>query len=1038
MTSSDAVRAIIGKHFEHVTDLGNGILRAERRHGDKPFAVAFVDLSDTIVERSSNLKTFQEKLLGESFFATDNDLRWNSYLFLLAGPNSKENKGFNAAKASIEADRHFARKFVVDPEGLAARLGESISEGAGGLSASSDAGAVWTERLRAASLGILLDQRPRTVVLELISSGEVFKAEVGATNAAIVRKKDSLATGLLRKLVVDRFRRINSGTRYEFGDVNLIFGPNGSGKTSLLEAIEVLYCGRARRDPDAAIGEIRGEFEVDGGGKSIVDATDTVATLKARNTAWYGRTEAQASAISQGFTRFNFLDTDAAFRLSSESNNERIKEDLSSLIVGPETSKLWNYLSKLNDEIANARKRISDRLPDVQKNVDLLTVEVRRLRDLPSEASSLTKAFRESVVELRPTWSCGEAGAELSASERVPIEEISKSLALIVDSISEPRLTKSGIEQGAQSLREVVDRARRIQEDFDEAVKQSSALGLQAKSLQEELAQLEMWERVLLAGIPALEKGIRDTDRTIATLRTLLTGQLDAVEYELVDEHRQLPIRDASRVIQAAQQLSIDRERRLSSAVAESSRRGQALSVVAKDLHDVALAFIERSGQSTECPVCKTPHVSNELFSKISTLVARAQPIATDSLRTSLQLARDDVSRFALQLKVLEALERFRIACDGSGDAKVAEMRAGVQRASNELAEAIALAHSLRSQLDRQDFGDLRTETLMSMAESAGSVLPSGTDPFDSVKIRSAIEEIKSRLDAGARMEREWRERLSKQVQFANELANRELSVPASNLTPAHVLASVERSLSKAEDAIEQLRTIASKILLPDEVELDKVLATLQVSLVTFDKAFHAQLAEGQVAGGLKDKTNELQIATALLATQLSTRGNLDRAGDVLGSLVNEFSLDKVTGEAFNSIKSRVSSIFAQIHSPSEYEVGSFDDGNLIVRREDKSHHDVNQISTGQRAGLALSIFLALNASAKTAPPIVLIDDPVAHIDDLNALSFLDYLRDVAIRNHRQIFFATADVRLAALFSRKFEFLGERRFKRLELRSSGR
>jgi chromosome segregation protein len=113
--------------------------------------------------------------------------------------------------------------------------------------------------------------------------------------------------------------------------------------------------------------------------------------------------------------------------------------------------------------------------------------------------------------------------------------------------------------------------------------------------------------------------------------------------------------------------------------------------------------------------------------------------------------------------------------------------------------------------------------------------------------------------------------------------------------------------------------------------------------------------------------------------------------------------------------------------------LGDFSSNALIVNRTTHKIHAVNQVSTGQRAALALSIFLALNDSAKSAPPIILIDDPVAHIDDLNTLSFLDYLREVALRGEKQVFFATADIRLAALFQRKFEFLGGERFKRISL-----
>jgi hypothetical protein len=45
-----------------------------------------------------------------------------------------------------------------------------------------------------------------------------------------------------------------------------------------------------------------------------------------------------------------------------------------------------------------------------------------------------------------------------------------------------------------------------------------------------------------------------------------------------------------------------------------------------------------------------------------------------------------------------------------------------------------------------------------------------------------------------------------------------------------------------------------------------------------------------------------------------------------------------------------------------------------------------------------------MNAKPQTAPPVLLFDDPVAHIDDFNSLSFLEHLRDLALAETRQIF----------------------------------
>lgn len=55
---------------------------------------------------------------------------------------------------------------------------------------------------------------------------------------------------------------------------------------------------------------------------------------------------------------------------------------------------------------------------------------------------------------------------------------------------------------------------------------------------------------------------------------------------------------------------------------------------------------------------------------------------------------------------------------------------------------------------------------------------------------------------------------------------------------------------------------------------------------------------------------------------------------------------------------------------------------------------------------------------------MMLVDDPVAHVDDMNSLALLDYLADVAETGRRQIFFATADEKLANLFEKKMGFMG--------------
>jgi DNA repair exonuclease SbcCD ATPase subunit len=155
---------------------------------------------------------------------------------------------------------------------------------------------------------------------------------------------------------------------------------------------------------------------------------------------------------------------------------------------------------------------------------------------------------------------------------------------------------------------------------------------------------------------------------------------------------------------------------------------------------------------------------------------------------------------------------------------------------------------------------------------------------------------------------------------------------------------------------------------------------------------------------------------------------------DALDALNAESGLKDRLAEFLSRYKDAILRIFGQIHLPREFSDISLDagDGNeiLLTRKADGAVARLDQISTGQRAALAISVFLALNRSVRDRVGILMIDDPVANIDDLNSLAFLDYLRNVAL-NGTQVFFATADENLSELFKKKFELLGDEYFQTL-------
>ena len=146
---------------------------------------------------------------------------------------------------------------------------------------------------------------------------------------------------------------------------------------------------------------------------------------------------------------------------------------------------------------------------------------------------------------------------------------------------------------------------------------------------------------------------------------------------------------------------------------------------------------------------------------------------------------------------------------------------------------------------------------------------------------------------------------------------------------------------------------------------------------------------------------------------------------------MTDYSLTKATEGQLESVSEVTAAIFGNVHSPREYGVRRGLERPLF-NLNTKKPVSLKEISTGQRAAFVLSLFLAMNAKLRVAPKVLLLDDPFAHVDDLNSLSFLDHLRHLVLTGRRQVFYATADTRLAGLIEHKFGFLGPD-FKRIDL-----
>ncbi len=133
----------------------------------------------------------------------------------------------------------------------------------------------------------------------------------------------------------------------------------------------------------------------------------------------------------------------------------------------------------------------------------------------------------------------------------------------------------------------------------------------------------------------------------------------------------------------------------------------------------------------------------------------------------------------------------------------------------------------------------------------------------------------------------------------------------------------------------------------------------------------------------------------------------------------NVISLDAIFDKHINKIES----IFKLLAAANEFTSLDFHNGEIgAIIRLSENEVQMSQMSTGQKICLALSLMFALFLSLDKAPNIVMLDEPVANLDDMHMLNLLDVLRRMAIAG-TQIFFTTANPDVAKLFRRKFSFL---------------
>ena len=410
--SISQLRERVAAQFTDVEQLGDSIIRFTRKMRGLPFAVYYLDVAQDLPITPETLTKYQDRVIGGRYFEGTKSLQWSNYLYFITDREHLASSQVRLAKELIESDRSYARKFVIAEEEIDSVL-SPVAIGSTPVSPHPNILSVWVERLVDAGLDTAIlssDDLPRR--LELIESSSPrpsLKPKPPARNVPVT------PAPFMRSLELRTFRSFPLRRDFEFGTVNLICGPNGSGKTSLLEAIELFYCGKNQRNPSPP-----GRYELvavlSNGQKERATANRGLQLFRDRNLNWYGQSEVKSTNLYQSFAQFNFLDTDAAVHLADSSSSD-IEDDLSKLLVGPDASKIWRDMERVNEALNAKLKDLRPLEAQMKDELAVLEDRIKEASGVKQESDSIRVRLEEMIKRLG--WRGGQGDKDAIAGKLV-------------------------------------------------------------------------------------------------------------------------------------------------------------------------------------------------------------------------------------------------------------------------------------------------------------------------------------------------------------------------------------------------------------------------------------------------------------------------------------------------------------------------------------------------------------------------------------------------------------------------------------------
>ena len=816
-----------------------------------------------------------------------------------------------------------------------------------------------------------------------------------------------------------------------FCAVNLLYGPNGSGKTSLLSAIELAMTGEVRGPSSGAIGDCLVPADImltaaTDGGSIVLRPPREAKEKKSLEQQWYRdrSTKRPASQLQNLFHQFNYLSVEETFLFANQQPN--LSNIFSKILFGPETSEMWRNRDRYLDECG---KNLT--------NMESLLAKLTSLdRELPSVSPADDTAFRAYITASGLKLDPSETPQDILFRVETVLAECDKVKELAP--IPSQEMLRQEYEARHTQCAELKNQLGAHKGTLQE-------LGAEVQQLKNDVTFLQMNSSRENAALRVFRAA-----KSLCKQFAFYNSNLDAVErYQKLDAEAKQRASQLKQIIDLSDQyssaLQVPPVRSLEDIQAEMRKlhnRNNALTQENEQLqsqieqsetlrtqHGQLLASLHSTGkkiyqmdpQRTTCPLCGTDGITQELLlahlAKVSTEGSRQ----LQALYNKANRLEDERAAIGSRLKQLgreqNAAQKYRQALQAIRAyfpqiQTFAALQCEIETAQNRVSEAdkqlADISDFLYAQL-RDSKLDVKIADILCSRERLQNQLMEAQIAFPA---ENSDEAFAAWLISEPRQRKKTLDRLTEKLQETEDTLKWKTEQYNSF---NNELSQLQQKLDRVEKDIrrlEQLRLFWDCVTnITEDINLSG--DALQAVCTNI-----AAQARGLMA------YREFQSTKSRYQSDIeNVKQRWERCCHLQKALKDLFPPERYATRFIQKNIDQISKIFLALHSPQEFSgLARSDDGGLVALRNGESI-PVSLMSTGQRTALVISVFFQMNLATPYAPKLLLLDEPVANIDDLNVLALMDFLRELVLTHNRQIFFTTANRNVARLFRRKFSFL---------------